>query len=100
MIFEFTEKARKYIDKKGKDEYTVERFKGNCSCGKGLNLAVVNHGAPGKEQHLYAKHELNDPKVTLYIDRFLKFNNDRCIVDLEKFLLAENLTVKNIFNEL
>lgn len=96
MIFEFTERAKEFIDKKNIKEFTIARYATHCCCAKGIPMAVANAGVPTAQKFLYKVHEVSDPKLTLYVDRYLDFVDNKCVVDLEKYLMAENLAIKNL----
>lgn len=96
MKFEFTEKAKEFIDRKSIKEFKIARYATHCCCAKSIPMAVANAGVPTAQKFLYKVHEVSEPELTLYVDRYLDFVDDKCIIDLEKYLMAENLAIKNL----
>ncbi|KXO14774.1 hypothetical protein LV469_08710 [Peptoniphilus sp. GNH] len=96
MKFVFTEKALSYLKAKNVEEITITTYHGRTCCAAPIAEPVINLGAPAAWDDLFLSFELDEPKIKIHLTKLLDFKDNTVILDLEKYLMFENLCAKNL----
>lgn len=92
MKIVISDDAKKFLEDKNVDEFTIESYQAKACCGSGMPLPSVYVGAPKHTSKNYNVYEIDGYKI--YAENVLKFKNDICHVEIEKYLFAKNLTAE------
>ncbi len=90
MKINISREAKEYLDKKSAKEITVETFAAQSCCTGGMPMPSVYPGPPKTNTKSY--NVFNEDGYKIYIENVIKFKEDTCNIDMEKYLFAKNLT--------
>lgn len=90
MKIKISREAKEYLDKNSAKEITVETFAARSCCTGGMPIPNVYLGPPKTNTKSY--NVFNEYGYKIYIENVIKFKEDTCNIDIEKYLFSKNLT--------
>lgn len=90
MKIQISREAKEYLDNKSAEEFTVETFAAQSCCTGGMPMPYVYPGPPKTRSKNY--NVFIEDGYKIYIENVIKFKEDTCNVDIEKYLFSKSLT--------